>query len=60
MPTVSKVFRITITPEQFVNSCDMDEIQELEFEIQRRKKRNYFDYKTQNGDLEKEFKTRRK
>lgn len=42
MPQVQKLFTLTITPEQFVNSCDIHELEELELEIDRRRRREVY------------------
>ena len=39
MPQIEKIFRLTITPRQFVNSCELSDLYELELEIERKRKR---------------------
>jgi len=34
MPTISKQFELTITPEQFLNACSVLELKELDLLIQ--------------------------
>jgi predicted nucleic acid-binding protein len=34
MPTINKQFELTITPEQFLNACSVNELKELDMLIQ--------------------------
>lgn len=34
MPTINKQFELTITPEQFLNACSVNELKELDLLIQ--------------------------